>query len=85
MMLTAASLASRNTSLGLALGEGRRLDDVLAERKEVTEGAFSTAAVAALARRLDVAMPISFALEAVLNGALSLDAALERMLPVPAA
>jgi glycerol-3-phosphate dehydrogenase (NAD(P)+) len=80
MMLTANSLTSRNTSLGLALGEGRPLAEILAQRKEVTEGAFSTAAVAELARRLDVDMPITFALEAVLSHGLPLEAALPRML-----
>ncbi len=43
MMLTANSLQSRNTSLGFALGEGRKLAEILAGRKEVTEGAFSAA------------------------------------------
>jgi len=59
LMLTANSLKSRNTTLGVALGEGRRLADVLAERKEVTEGAFSVEGVAALARQLHVDMPIT--------------------------
>jgi glycerol-3-phosphate dehydrogenase (NAD(P)+) len=61
MALTAASLTSRNTALGLALGEGKPPPASLAE------GLHSTAAVAALARKLDVPMPITFALDAVLN------------------
>jgi glycerol-3-phosphate dehydrogenase (NAD(P)+) len=75
MMLTAHSLQSRNTSLGVALGEGRRLADVLAERKEVTEGVLSVEAVAALARQLHVEMPITQALDALLNRDIGLDAA----------
>lgn len=67
MMLTANSLQSRNTSLGFALGEGRKAADVLRARKEVTEGAFSAEAIAALAARLDVRMPISEAVDRVLN------------------
>lgn len=67
LALTANSLQSRNTSLGVALGQGRRLADVLAERREVTEGALSTEAVVALARRLGVRMPISEALDQILN------------------
>ena len=74
LMLTANSLKSRNTSLGVALGEGRRLADVLAERKEVTEGAFSVEGVAALARQLHVDMPITQALDSVLNHGGDLDA-----------
>jgi glycerol-3-phosphate dehydrogenase (NAD(P)+) len=80
MMLTANSLASRNTSLGYALGEGKALSDILAARREVTEGAFSTAAVADLARRLDVDMPITFALEALLSGRLALGGAVARLI-----
>ena len=67
LMLTANSLQSRNTSLGVALGEGRKLEDVLAGRKEVTEGAFSAEALAMLARRLGVDMPITEAVNQVLN------------------
>jgi glycerol-3-phosphate dehydrogenase (NAD(P)+) len=79
MMLTANSLTSRNTSLGFALGEGKALSEILAARREVTEGAFSTAAVGALARRLEVDMPITFALEALLAGRVALDAAVARL------
>lgn len=67
LALTANSLQSRNTSLGMALGEGRKLADVLAGRREVTEGALSTEGVVALARRLGVSMPISEALDQILN------------------
>jgi glycerol-3-phosphate dehydrogenase (NAD(P)+) len=79
MTLTANSLQSRNTSLGVALGEGRKLADVLAERKEVTEGAFSAEAVVELARRLAVTMPISDAVDAMLNHGAALDATIARL------
>ena len=79
-MLTANSLQSRNTSLGVALGEGHKLEDILAGRRQVTEGAFSAEAAAALARRLHVEMPITFALDAVLNHGEDLDRAMERFL-----
>jgi glycerol-3-phosphate dehydrogenase (NAD(P)+) len=80
LMLTANSLQSRNTSLGVALGEGKRVADVLAARKEVTEGAFSVEAVAELARRLGVEMPITFALDEVINRGANLDAAMGRLM-----
>jgi glycerol-3-phosphate dehydrogenase (NAD(P)+) len=79
MMLTANSLTSRNASLGFALGQGKTLEEVLSTRREVTEGAFSTEAVAALARRLDVHMPITFLLNEVLNRGLALDLALAQL------
>jgi glycerol-3-phosphate dehydrogenase (NAD(P)+) len=80
LMLTANSLQSRNTSLGVALGEGERLADVLAGRREVTEGAFSTAAVASLARRIGVEMPITFALDEVINHDAALDDTIARLM-----
>lgn len=79
-MLTANSLQSRNTSLGVALGEGKRLDEVLAGRKAVTEGVFSVEAVAALARQLHVEMPITQALDALLNHGASLDQAMAQLM-----
>ena len=79
MMLTANSLQSRNTSLGFALGEGKTLEEVLAARKEVTEGAFSAQAVVTLAQRLGVDMPISFAVDRLLNHGAALDDAIERL------
>ncbi len=75
-MLTATSLKSRNTSLGVQLGEGRLLADIMGERKEVTEGFFSVEAVAMLARQLHVDMPVTQALDAILNHGVSLDDAL---------
>jgi glycerol-3-phosphate dehydrogenase (NAD(P)+) len=80
LMLTANSLTSRNTSLGVALGEGRKLADVLAGRKEVTEGAYSIEALAALARRLAVEMPITEILDRVLNHGADLDAAIAQLM-----
>jgi glycerol-3-phosphate dehydrogenase (NAD(P)+) len=79
MMLTANSLQSRNTSLGYALGEGKTLEEVLGARKEVTEGVFSAGAVATLARKLGVQMPICAAVDQLLNHGASVDATLARL------
>ncbi len=83
LVLTCNSLQSRNTSLGVALGEGKTLHEVLAARKEVTEGAFSAEAVAALAGRLGVDMPIVEAVDQVLNREADLDATIARLLAHP--
>ncbi|HTS85840.1 MAG TPA: NAD(P)H-dependent glycerol-3-phosphate dehydrogenase [Usitatibacter sp.] len=79
-MLTGGSLQSRNTSLGVALGEGKRLDEILAGRKQVTEGVATIGAVAALARRLRVEMPIVEALDAVLNQGRTLDEGIAQLM-----
>jgi glycerol-3-phosphate dehydrogenase (NAD(P)+) len=60
-------MQSRNFSLGVALGEGRDLADILAERRTVTEGVYSAGAVSALAQRCGVAMPICDAVDRVVN------------------
>jgi glycerol-3-phosphate dehydrogenase (NAD(P)+) len=79
-MLTAQSLQSRNTTLGMALAQGRTAAQVLAERKEVTEGAHSVAAVAQLARLLHVEMPITAALDDVISRAVPVDEAIARLM-----
>src|SRR5262249_35867108 len=38
LVLTATSMQSRNYSLGVALGQGRSLDEILGSRRSVTEG-----------------------------------------------
>jgi len=76
MMLTANSLQSRNTSLGVRLGEGASLATELAGRREVTEGAYSTEPVAGFATRLGLDMPITLALDQVLNHGADLGAAI---------
>ncbi len=83
LVLTCNSMQSRNTSLGVAIGEGRKAGDVLAARKEVTEGAHSAEAVAALAKRLRIEMPIVEAVDDVLNHGADLDATIARLLAHP--
>jgi glycerol-3-phosphate dehydrogenase (NAD(P)+) len=67
LALTCCGPQSRNFSLGVALGEGRALAEVLAERHTVAEGVFTAEAVTALAQRLGVEMPICGAVHAVLH------------------
>ena len=67
LTLTCCGPQSRNYSLGVALGEGRALAEVLAERHTVAEGVYTAEAVSALAGRLGVEMPICEAVHAVLH------------------
>jgi len=59
LIATCSSPLSRNRTLGLELAKGRSLDDVLAERKTVAEGAPTARAALELARDLGVEMPIT--------------------------
>lgn len=83
LTLTCNSLQSRNMSLGAALGEGRKLDEVLGERKSVAEGVWTAASVTALAKSLDVDMPISAAVDAILHHGASIDTVIEDLLSRP--
>jgi len=83
LVLTCASMNSRNTSLGAALGEGRALKDILGERRSVAEGTESAPAVVALARKHGVEMPICEAVDAILSEDLSIDDAIEGLLSRP--
>ncbi|MGC2519608.1 MAG: NAD(P)H-dependent glycerol-3-phosphate dehydrogenase [Burkholderiales bacterium] len=81
--LSCNSANSRNTSLGIALGEGRELRAVLAGRVTVQEGVHSAEAVAELARRHGVDMPICAAVDQVLNHGAGLDEAIAKLIAHP--
>jgi glycerol-3-phosphate dehydrogenase (NAD(P)+) len=83
LVLTCSSLTSRNMSLGVALGEGRSVHDVLSERRSVAEGAASAPAVVALAAKMGVEMPISAAVDAVIAGRMGVDDAIGALLARP--
>ena len=83
LVLTCCSMTSRNTSLGAALGEGRALKDVLAERRSVAEGAESAPAVVALAQKHGVEMPICSAVDDIVAERISIDDAIFALLSRP--
>jgi glycerol-3-phosphate dehydrogenase (NAD(P)+) len=73
---------SRNASLGIALGEGRNLQEILLERVTVQEGVHSAEAVAELAKRHGVNVPVTAAVDEVLNHGAGIDEAIGRLLAV---
>jgi glycerol-3-phosphate dehydrogenase (NAD(P)+) len=83
LALTCGSLQSRNMSLGAAVGQGRALKEILAERRSVAEGVWTASAVVALAQKLGVEMPIASAIDAVLHRGADLDATIEALLRRP--
>ncbi len=66
LVATCTSTQSRNRTVGVQLGKGRNIDDIVADMKMVAEGVKSTAAVLELARRHRVEMPIAEQVGAVL-------------------
>lgn len=83
LVLTCASMSSRNTSLGAALGEGRALSEILSERRSVAEGAESAPAVVALAAKYGVEMPICAAVDAIIAERIGVDDAITALLSRP--
>ncbi|RMF18227.1 MAG: NAD(P)-dependent glycerol-3-phosphate dehydrogenase [Alphaproteobacteria bacterium] len=83
LFLTCSSTASRNMSLGKALGEGRSLDDVLGERRSVSEGVWTAEILARLASDAGIEMPITEAVAELVGGRTDARLAAETLLTRP--
>ena len=81
LLLTCTGAASRNYSLGLALGRGETLADVLAARLSVTEGVATAPALVARAHGVD--MPVCTAVASLLAGHATLAEAMAALLARP--
>ena len=68
LVLTCTGELSRNRRLGLLLGQGVPLAQALAEIGQVVESVLTAEEVARLAERLDLDLPISLHVRAVLRG-----------------
>ena len=80
LILTCTGDLSRNRRVGLALAENKSLAQILAELGHVAEGVYTAREVDRLARELNVDMPISSAVAAVLDGRTSAALALEQLM-----
>lgn len=67
LVLTCSGDASRNRRVGLALGQGRRMEDILGEMRMVAEGVKTTRVAHALASRLGVSAPITAVMNAIIH------------------
>ncbi|CAN5285906.1 NAD(P)H-dependent glycerol-3-phosphate dehydrogenase [soil metagenome] len=83
LVLTCSSPQSRNMSLGLALGQGKTVEEALSGKLSVAEGAASAPAVRQLAASLGVETPICEAVAALLAGEVDVDAAIGGLLSRP--
>ena len=78
LTLTCTSTQSRNYQLGLALGKGETFDTAI-----TVEGASTARAVHAMARRLNLDLPITFAITALLDGRIDVRTAMQQLLTRP--
>jgi len=80
LILTATGDLSRNRRVGLELARGRKLGEILQTLGHVAEGVRSAGEVARLAAASGVDMPVTDAVNAVLAGRITPQAAVERLL-----
>ena len=66
LVLTCTGALSRNRTVGVELGKGRRLNQIIGSMRMVAEGVGTTAATVELARKARVEMPITEQMHAVL-------------------
>lgn len=59
LVLTCTGDLSRNRTVGLRLGKGERLEEIVASMNEVAEGVRNTASIRGLARSAGIEMPIT--------------------------
>ena len=71
LVLTCTGRRSRNHSVGVQLGEGRKLPAILSDMRMVAEGVTTAGCVVALAARHGVEMPIAEKVNVLLQGHIS--------------
>ena len=80
LLLTCSSPQSRNFSFGIELGRGQKPEDI---HGGLAEGVFTAPVLLAMARERAIDMPIATAVAALLDGTLTVDAAIESLLTRP--
>lgn len=80
LILTCTGALSRNRSVGIELGKGRSIEDILSGMHQVAEGVETTRATRALSRKAGIEMPIVEQVHAVLFEGATARAALENLM-----
>jgi glycerol-3-phosphate dehydrogenase (NAD(P)+) len=80
LLLTCTGSLSRNNTVGRKIGEGKSLQEILAEMNMVAEGIRTSKSVYNLSRRLGVEMPISHSVYQVLYEDLSVNEAVRSLM-----
>jgi glycerol-3-phosphate dehydrogenase (NAD(P)+) len=80
LVLTCTGQLSRNRHVGVELGKGRSIDEILGEMRQVAEGVRTAKSAHMLARREGVYMPIVEMVHAVLYENLPLRRAVSELM-----
>lgn len=83
LVLTCTGELSRNRGVGLQLGRGRTLSEILGSMKMVAEGVATARAVSTLAKKKGIEMPISEQVSLVLDGKVGAREAAENLMSRP--
>ncbi|MCL4461175.1 MAG: NAD(P)-dependent glycerol-3-phosphate dehydrogenase [Nitrospirae bacterium] len=83
LMLTATSELSRNRRVGMLMGQGKSLPEVLREVGQVAEGVPTTQSAYELAREIGVDLPITTAIYQILYEGAGLEETLESLMARP--
>jgi glycerol-3-phosphate dehydrogenase (NAD(P)+) len=84
LVLTCTGSLSRNRTVGMGLGQGRKIEDILAGLEgRVAEGVRTTSAALGLARKNRVEMPIAEQMEAILTHGKPPEQAIEELMLRP--
>jgi len=83
LLLTCTSYQSRNFSLGVELGKGKKLEEVVKTRRAVTEGVANATAVVELSKKYGIEMPIVNAVAKILQDESSIEQTIKELLARP--
>ncbi|KIZ00080.1 Glycerol-3-phosphate dehydrogenase [Monoraphidium neglectum] len=83
IMLTCYGDLSRNRRVGMRLGSGERLEDIIASSSQVAEGVATAGVVVSLARRYRVSLPVLTAVAQVLDNNLTPAEAVAEIMSLP--
>lgn len=83
LVLTATSMTSRNFAFGVALGSGQPREDWFAPGRPLAEGAATAPALLLRAQQLGIELPVAEAMAHILDGSLSLEAAVPHLMQRP--
>uniref|UniRef100_UPI001CB88DED glycerol-3-phosphate dehydrogenase [NAD(+)] 2, chloroplastic n=1 Tax=Erigeron canadensis TaxID=72917 RepID=UPI001CB88DED len=83
IMLTCFVSLSRNRTVGVRLGSGETLDDILCSMNQVAEGVSTAGAVIALAQKYNVKMPVLTAVARIIDNELTPQKAVYELMNLP--
>ena len=83
LLLTCNSITSRNFSLGIKLGQGISAEKATSELSSIAEGMYSAKAISKLSKKLSIEMPITNAVNDLIENKRSLEEIIDDLLSRP--